>query len=427
MEAKTIGKFIAALRKANGMTQKDLADKLNVSDKIVSRWERDDGAPDLSTIPVIAEIFGVTCDELLRGERKPAAERISEPDERSAKGEKQRQRILTLSLSKFRTRSFISIGISVVGLIAAMICNLGFNRGYIGFFAGTIFYVASLVCQAIFVNSAFLSVSDEEYTGENIGIFKNSVICMAKTAVMITLMLFGATIPLIIFPYDAYVGLEAVSWLLTALVSGLLIWVLCAVAWYFIHSSLVRKGIWTLREKEEVYWHNHKLKQSCARFFSLVFTVTLIVQIVVNETWSAWRVVDGTQFHDYESFIEFMEQDVPYTASSNGGYVAAEPLDSIFYDENGNEISEEEALRDEIRVPDGTAEGKVVCEYIHRNNSVVSIKHTNDEDGLPITVWTQTEMKMARTKLSVINAAIIVLYGVEVLATVLHYRKKKMS
>lgn len=67
MERKTIGGLIAALRKASGMTQKDLAEKLNVSDKSVSRWERDDGAPDLSLIPVIAEVFGVTCDELLRG------------------------------------------------------------------------------------------------------------------------------------------------------------------------------------------------------------------------------------------------------------------------------------------------------------------------------------------------------------------------
>ena len=70
MEKKTIGGFISALRKANGMTQKELANRLNVSDKTVSRWERDDGAPDLSIIPAIAEIFGVTCDELLRGERR---------------------------------------------------------------------------------------------------------------------------------------------------------------------------------------------------------------------------------------------------------------------------------------------------------------------------------------------------------------------
>ena len=60
MEKKTIGGFIAALRKANGMTQKDLADRLNVSDKTISRWERDDGDPDLAAIPVMAEIFGVT-------------------------------------------------------------------------------------------------------------------------------------------------------------------------------------------------------------------------------------------------------------------------------------------------------------------------------------------------------------------------------
>ena len=92
MEKKTIGGFIAALRKANGMTQKDLAERLNVSDKTVSRWERDDGAPDLAAIPAIAEIFGVTCDELLRGERKSPAQRteIIEEPENSAKYVKKR-------------------------------------------------------------------------------------------------------------------------------------------------------------------------------------------------------------------------------------------------------------------------------------------------------------------------------------------------
>lgn len=68
MEKRTMGSFIAALRRANGMTQRELAERLNVSDKSVSRWECDDGYPDLSLIPVIAEIFGVTADELLRGE-----------------------------------------------------------------------------------------------------------------------------------------------------------------------------------------------------------------------------------------------------------------------------------------------------------------------------------------------------------------------
>ena len=84
MDKKSIGAFIAALRKANGMTQKDLAELLHVSDKTVSRWEVGDGAPDLALIPVIAEIFGVTCDELLRGERRPAAANETTPSAKSA-------------------------------------------------------------------------------------------------------------------------------------------------------------------------------------------------------------------------------------------------------------------------------------------------------------------------------------------------------
>ena len=55
MEKKTIGKFISALRKANGMTQKELGEKLFVSDKTVSRWECDECTPELFLIPSIAE------------------------------------------------------------------------------------------------------------------------------------------------------------------------------------------------------------------------------------------------------------------------------------------------------------------------------------------------------------------------------------
>ena len=127
MEQKTIGKFITALRKANGMTQKDLAEKLNVSDKTVSRWERDEGDPDLAMIPVIAEIFEVTCDELLRGERKSPAERMAMEEQanisqqadyvgertNSPKGEKQKQRLLKLSLSQYQNRTYIAMGVSV--------------------------------------------------------------------------------------------------------------------------------------------------------------------------------------------------------------------------------------------------------------------------------------------------------------------------
>ena len=69
MEKNTTGRFLSTLRKAKGMTQRELAELLNVSDKAVSRWERDESMPDILLLPVLADIFEVTCDELLRGER----------------------------------------------------------------------------------------------------------------------------------------------------------------------------------------------------------------------------------------------------------------------------------------------------------------------------------------------------------------------
>lgn len=65
MDAKKVGKKIAELRKKNNMTQKELASKLNVIDKTVSRWECGYGLPDLSIIPEIAAIFNTSIEELL--------------------------------------------------------------------------------------------------------------------------------------------------------------------------------------------------------------------------------------------------------------------------------------------------------------------------------------------------------------------------
>ena len=66
MERKSLGSYIAALRKVNSLTQKDMAEKLSISELTVASWERDEGIPKLSLIPVIAKLFGITEDQLLR-------------------------------------------------------------------------------------------------------------------------------------------------------------------------------------------------------------------------------------------------------------------------------------------------------------------------------------------------------------------------
>ena len=70
MDAKSIGNSIAKLRKKSGLTQSQLAQKLNISDKTVSRWENGLGFPEITQFPVLSELFGVSVDYLMTGERK---------------------------------------------------------------------------------------------------------------------------------------------------------------------------------------------------------------------------------------------------------------------------------------------------------------------------------------------------------------------
>lgn len=69
MDAKKFGTFIATLRKENNMTQVELAQKLQVTDKAVSKWERGLGFPDINTIEPLADALGVSVLEIMRSER----------------------------------------------------------------------------------------------------------------------------------------------------------------------------------------------------------------------------------------------------------------------------------------------------------------------------------------------------------------------
>ena len=69
MTSKECGNFISELRKEKKLTQKELAEKINVSDKAVSRWETGKGYPDVTSLVSLSEYFGVSVNELLAGKR----------------------------------------------------------------------------------------------------------------------------------------------------------------------------------------------------------------------------------------------------------------------------------------------------------------------------------------------------------------------
>ena len=70
---KTLGTIIAELRKQHGMTQLELAEKMGVTDKAVSKWERDLSCPDINSIPNLAEILGVSVEELMQVKKEAEA------------------------------------------------------------------------------------------------------------------------------------------------------------------------------------------------------------------------------------------------------------------------------------------------------------------------------------------------------------------
>ena len=68
MDCTKTGGLIRALRREKGLTQLQLAEKLRVSDKAVSKWERGCGCPDVSLLPELSGILGVELEKLLSGE-----------------------------------------------------------------------------------------------------------------------------------------------------------------------------------------------------------------------------------------------------------------------------------------------------------------------------------------------------------------------
>ncbi|MDO5401483.1 MAG: helix-turn-helix transcriptional regulator [Eubacteriales bacterium] len=71
MDNIQFGIFLAALRKEKGWTQQELAARLNVTDKAVSKWERGAGFPDIKTLEPLADALGVSLLELMRSQRIP--------------------------------------------------------------------------------------------------------------------------------------------------------------------------------------------------------------------------------------------------------------------------------------------------------------------------------------------------------------------
>jgi len=258
--------------------------------------------------------------------------------------------------------------------------------------------------------------------------FKRKVVDFAKKSIGLTVSFIGFTFPLILV--DAYVGLGSDSLLIWGSMGAAVFLLIYAVVLYFLNASLLKKGVYSLSEKEAaIYRCNHKLKRTCTIVLVVLLAVTFVGHQFATSIWGPYSIMEGTTFEDYDSFIEYMEQDVPASPTYNDSHKesAAVPVPEeqigtpTYYDEYGNEISEEEALTSRLK----DKNGNVVCEYVHRR-SFVSLRYTpKDGTVLPITVCTEDDLQEARQVAAVRHVIFGAAYCIEFLAVVLIYFKKR--
>lgn len=122
MSPKETGVFIAALRKEIGITQQELAQKLQVTAKAVSRWETGKGYPDITILPEISNVFNVSVNEILNGKRCKKDETVEICEETILNTYRQAKKELKMKKLKFLT------------LLIGMICitlNLWYTLNFI--------------------------------------------------------------------------------------------------------------------------------------------------------------------------------------------------------------------------------------------------------------------------------------------------------
>lgn len=420
MEKRTIGRFIATLRKANGMTQKELAEKLNVSDKTVSRWERDESAPDLTLIPVIAEIFDVTSDELLRGEKKPMDAVEESSEKMSNKSEKQLKHMINSLKTKLQVRSIISVGIAMVGIIVSIICNSVLYRAELAFLIGMIFIVIALICESIFYCLAMSSIRESELEDDLLWDCKMAFLKTMEKSIAFVVIVLAAMSPLLLANYSEYgivsveCGITADAWVKYGFVAVLIAGVICLRVCYLINRRFLRENSQQLSDEELRLQENaHKRNKKIGLIIVLTLGITFFIRCFVNHVGDATWFMDGYTYDNYEDFVSFMEME-----SENVEYTDGDTMWSTISED------ESETYKEELVAEDGT----VLCSYMWNNLSVVRVDFGDMDAGyLPIKVYTNEHLNAYNQCTARINNGFLILYIVEIVGILLFFSNYKVK
>ncbi len=396
----TLGAFIAQLRKEKGLTQKQLSEMLSVSDKTVSHWEREESSPDISLLPVIAEIFGITVDELLKGERKeylPKEKNVGQTD-----GTKDTAYLYALqsAFNKFRTKNFISIGLSVIALLCGFIVQY-FKTIYAGYLVYLTLTVVPVLLTAVF-RSGFSSQLSSPYIEKDI--LKDYKYKTNRITAYSGYFTFGC-----FAGYSIYVSLFSIPYF-----ANVFIGVLATVLAVYICEKLLRKAD-LLKSSGKAL----KVKKITALRIISVFIAIILVWLglisfsSIDRESLIFKNAEYTLLKDTADFIGFMqtEKEAPdelYSINSIEPYLspADKGTEYTFYPEFGYDNTYIVAID-----PDDDEE--VVFTY----NNLEAAYYTHTEEGF--IVYSHSQLMAAEEKADREITTLTVLHIVYFVAAVL--------
>lgn len=400
MNKKTLGQFIAELRKEKNLTQRQLAEMLNVSDKTISHWERDESSPDISLLPILADIFSISVDELLRGEIKETSPPlsstfISSQSENSMKentptekSPKKSQETIESRFRRYKLLSLIGTGFGVFALFQLVFQTIFMLSAFYGAVSSVtvtfpllstgkyiVISIVATVLARLFFSSVFIPHEENE---ESVYILKaNRIFIMNIYFAIFTL--FVGFVPFV----SNLIGLP----ILTAAIA-----VPVFLAVIIIPELLLRKNGFLKRT------NNKKLIR--LRITSLIIAFIFITGGVgvhiFCESYSP--TVETLTFTDLEEFREYIEtpnskpedayriDGVGLTILHSTGQITPSESRGLqtLYDNNGNKILTFEWLNGEVH--------NFIHEYTIGNSTKITVT-TYKEDLKPV-YWKEFQGKV---------------------------------
>jgi len=398
-----MGNFLAVLRKSKGMRQQDVAESLNVSNKTISKWERGEGYPEITIIPAIAELFEVTADEILRGEK------ILSGEDKNKGSEKQLRSLLKRMNVKFGNLSYLAAALMVFGIILLFTISYGFYKPVLGFGAMMLFVISGMILELVAINNINSSYEQsgllEEKTAESLAYLK-LLFKMASTVFSTAVIAVVTGLPFIlvqsewsdsVISFNSYLRFLPVLLFLSLLI--------ISVGRYIGRKNLGKKYFPILEEKE--IKERKVLNTKFIILAFVVFSLTLAGHIYtinkIDKTLLTEEFETKEKFNAYISGLEQYKNELE-AARADDSIIVAPP------ERNGKNV--------EIIVSEG--------EYFYLIPEYDNIKKIDNEE---LKVFHELDPIIRSARTSTANSIFVTLYIVEaaVLLSVYVILKKRIG